>query len=99
MSASNQFIMTNANIFYECPLKALTIECRNNALGVKNTICTIVFGTQNPLKADGKVRLSFSGMTVATNVCEFYHSNGTLLPSTCSSTADNKNLTISLSGW
>ena len=44
----------------------------NNALGVKNTICTINFGTQNPLKADGKLRLVFSGMTVATNVCKFY---------------------------
>lgn len=25
MSSSNEFIMTSANIFYECPLKALTI--------------------------------------------------------------------------
>lgn len=91
--------MTNAGIFYECPLKALTISCLSNALGVKNTICTIVFGTQNPLKADGKIRLVFSGMSVATNVCKFYHSNGTLLTSTCSSTPDNLNLTVSLSGW
>lgn len=98
MSTSNQFIMTNANIFYECPLKSLTISCLNNALGVKNTICTIGFGTQNPLKADGKVRVVFSGMTVATNVCKFY-SGSTLIDSTCSSTADNKNLTVSLSGW
>jgi hypothetical protein len=98
MSSSNQFLMTNAGIFYECPLKALTISCLNNALGVKNTICTIVFGTQNPLKADGKIRLVFSGMTVATNVCNFYN-GATLIPSTCSSTADNKNLTVSLSGW
>jgi hypothetical protein len=99
MSASNQFIMTNANIFYECPLKALTISCLNNALGVKNTICTIVFGTQNPLKADGKIILVFKGMTIATDVCKFYHSNSSLLPSTCISTADNRNLTVSLSGW
>jgi hypothetical protein len=98
MSVSNQFLMTNAGIFYECPLRSLTISCLNNALGVKNTICTIVFGTQNPLKADGKIRLVFSGMTIATNVCKFY--NGvTLIASTCISTADNKNLTVSLSGW
>lgn len=70
----------------------------NNALGVKNTICTINFGTQNPLKADGKLRLVFSGMTVATDVCSFY-SGSTLISSTCSSTQDNKNLTVSLSGW
>jgi len=99
ISASNQFLMTNANIFYECPLKSLTISCLNNALGVKNTICTIIFGTQNPLKADGKIRLQFSGMTVATNICKFYHTNGSLISSTCSSTADNRNLTVSLSGW
>jgi len=79
-------------------LKALTINCLNNALGVKNTICTILFETQNPLKADGKIRLVFSGMTIATDVCKFY-SGTTLISSICSSTQDNKNLTVSLSGW
>lgn len=98
MSSSNNFIMTNAGIFYGCPLSSLSVSCLNNALGVKNTICTIDFGTQNPLKADGNLRVVFSGMTVATNVCKFY-SNSTLIPSTCSSTQDNKNLTVSLSGW
>ncbi len=79
-------------------MKSLTITCLNNALGVKNTICTIGFGTQNPLKADGKIRIVFAGVTVATNVCSFY-SGTTLIPSTCSSTQDNKNLTVTLTGW
>jgi hypothetical protein len=99
MTAANQFIMTNAGIFYESPLKSLTINCNNNALGVKNTICTIKFGTQNPLKADGKIRLVFSGMTIATDVCKLYMPNNTLIQTTCSSTADNKNLTVSMSGF
>lgn len=98
MSVSNEFLMTNANIFYDCPLKALSISCLNNALGVRNTICTINFGTQNPLKADGKLRIVFSGMTVATDVCYFY-SGLNLIPTTCSSTQDNKNLTVSMTGW
>jgi hypothetical protein len=99
MASSNQFVMTNANVFYVSPLKALTISCLDNALGVQNTICTIVFGTQNPLKADGNIRIVFSGMTVATSVCQLIHTNGTSLPVTCSSTSDNKNVTISMSGW
>ena len=99
MTGANQFIMTSAGIFYESPLKSLTISCTHNALGVKNTICNITFGTQNPLKADGKIRLVFSGMTIATDLCELYQPNGTLIPSTCSSNQDNKNLTISLSGF
>jgi hypothetical protein len=91
--------MTNANVFYVSPLKSLTISCLSNALGVQNTICTIVFGTQHPLKADGKIRIVFSGMTVATDVCQVLHTNLTSLPVTCSSTSDNKNVTISMSGW
>lgn len=58
-----------------------------------------MFGTQNPLKADGNIRIVFSGMTVATNVCQVFHTNGTSLPVTCSSTSDNKNVTISMNGW
>ena len=69
MGSSNEFLMTNADIFYSSPLKSLTIECLNNALGVKNTKCTIKFGTQHPLKADGKIKLIFSGMTIATDIC------------------------------
>lgn len=67
MLASNQFQMTNQGIFYETYLKSLTINCIQNNLGVENTICTIVFGTQSPLKADGKITMAFSGMNVATN--------------------------------
>jgi archaellum component FlaF (FlaF/FlaG flagellin family) len=99
MVSSNEFIMTNANVFYVSPLKALTIACLDNSLGVENTICTIVFGTQNPLLANGNIRIVFSGMTVATNVCQFILTNGTNLPVTCTSTSDNKNVTISMSGW
>ena len=51
------------------------------------------------MKADGKLRFVFSGMTVASDVCEVYHTNGSLLYSECESTEDNRNLTISLNGW
>lgn len=34
MASSNEFIMTNANVFYVSPLKALTISCLDNSLGV-----------------------------------------------------------------
>ena len=35
-------------------------------------------------------------MNVATDVCEVFLPNGTLLTSTCSSTEDNKNVSITL---
>lgn len=65
-------------------------------MGVNNTQCTIIFGTQNPLKADGKITMVFSGINVATNTCSIALPNGTLASSTCSSTSDNKNVTISM---
>lgn len=88
--------MTNANTFYQTPLKSLTLSCTDNYLGALNTICTIIFGTQNPLKADGVITLVLNGMNVATDVCEVFLPNGTLLTSTCSSTQDNKNVSITL---
>ena len=98
MQSSNQFIMTNASIFYGSPLKSLTIQCLDNGLGVMNTICTIVFGTQNPLIGNGQIVLVFSGMTISSDVCEVKQSNGTIIPCSCSSTPDNLNLTIILQG-
>jgi hypothetical protein len=88
--------MTNQNIFYVAYLKSLTFNCVENFLGVENTICTIVFGTQNPLKADGKIILVFSGINVATSTCSVALPNTTKVQSTCSSTSDNKNVTISM---
>jgi hypothetical protein len=38
-------------------------------------------------------------MTVATNICYLSLSNGTSIPVTCSSSSDNKNVTVSMSGW
>ena len=96
MASYNEFEMTNANIFYETPLKSLTLSCTDNYLGALNTICTIVFGTQNPLKADGVITLVLNGMNIATDVCEVFLPNNTQLESTCSSTEDNKNVSISL---
>jgi hypothetical protein len=98
MTSSNAFVMTNANSFYTTPLKSLTISCQDNAIGVINTYCTIIFGTQNPLLASGNIRISVSGMTVSTNVCYLY-SNGTSIPVTCSSSTDNKNVTVAMTGW
>ena len=77
MASYNSFEMTNADIFYETPLKSLTFTCDDNYLGVLNTICTATFGTQNPLKADGVITLVLSGMNVATDVCHVYLPNGT----------------------
>ena len=45
------------------------MNCEDNALGVVNTICTIVFGTQHPFKANGTIRAVFDGMTIATDAC------------------------------
>lgn len=88
--------MTNQGIFYQTYLKSLTIQCQQNFLGVKNTICSIVFGTQNPLKADGKITMVFNGINVATSTCSIFLPNGTLVQSSCSSTSDNKNVTITM---
>ena len=88
--------MTNGNLFYEAYLKSLTISCEDNYLGVQNTICEIVFGTQSPLKADANITIVLSGMNVATDICEFFLPNGTLLETTCKSTEDNKNVSIEL---
>ena len=86
--------MTNQGIFYEAFLKSLTISCEQNFLGVLNTICTVRFGTQNPLKADGRIKLVFSGMNIATDDCSVELPDGTQVEETCSSTSDNKNVTI-----
>lgn len=86
MASYNVFEMTNANVFYETPLKSLTFTCRDNYLGVLNTICTVTFGTQNPLKADGTITLVFSGMNIATDVCHVYLPDGTEVESSCYST-------------
>lgn len=64
-------------------------------MGVLNTICDVTFATQSPFKADGKLILVFAGMTVATDVCSVLV-NGVAITSTCSSTSDNKNVTVSL---
>lgn len=69
MASSNEFEMTNADIFYETNLKSLVISCEDNYLGVKNTICEITFGTQNPFKADGSLTVVFSGINIATDDC------------------------------
>jgi hypothetical protein len=91
--------MTNAGIFYSSPLNSLIVTCTDNALGVLNTYCNIAFGTQNPLKADGNIRISFNGMTVATSTCYLFLTNSTNIPITCSSSTDNRNVTISMSGF
>lgn len=69
MVSYNEFILTDAGVFYESPLKSLTVSCLDNSLGVINTICTINFGTHHPLKANGTIRIQFSGMIVATDNC------------------------------
>ena len=75
--SANSFIMANGGTLYEAPLQSLVVSCQDNAVGVVNTYCTIVFGTSNPLLANGNIRLSLSGMTVSTSTCFLYYSNGT----------------------
>jgi len=99
MAASNSFIMTNGGTFYSSPLQSLTVVCQDNAIGVVNTYCTVTFGTSNPLLASGNIRLSLSGLTVATSTCSLTASNGTVIPVTCSSSTDNKNVTATLTGF
>ena len=77
MISYNVFEMTNANVFYATPLNSLTFDCDDVYLGALNTRCTVVFGTQNPLKADGSITLVFAGMNVATDTCHVYLPNGT----------------------
>jgi hypothetical protein len=97
MVSSNQFVMTNGGTLYSSPLQSLTVSCQDNAIGVVSTYCTINFGTSNPLLAYGNIRVSLSGMTVATDTC-FLISNGTSIPVTCSSSTDNSNVTVKLLG-
>lgn len=97
--SSNSYIMANGGTLYESPLQSLVVTCQDNAVGVVSTYCTIVFGTSNPLLANGNIRLTLSGMTVATSTCFLYRSNGTAIPVTCSSSTDNLNLTVVMTGW
>ena len=99
LTTSNALVMAGSGILYQSPLQSLVVNCQDNALGVVSTYCTITFGTSNPLLANGYLRLSLSGMTVSTNMCYLYRANGTLIPSTCSSSSDNKNLTVTMTGW
>jgi hypothetical protein len=95
---SNALVMAGSGILYESPLQSLVVTCQDNALGVVSTYCTIVFGTSNPLLANGYIRLALSGMTVSTDMCYLYGLNG-LIPSTCNSSTDNTNLTVTMTGW
>ena len=97
--SSNSFIMANGGTLYEAPLQSLVVSCQDNAVGVVNTYCTIIFGTSNPLLADGSIRLSLSGMAVSTSTCFLYFNNGTEIPVTCSSSTDNLNVTVAMTGW
>jgi len=99
LTSANALVMSGSGILYQSPLQSLVVTCQDNALGVVSTYCTITFGTSNPLLSNGYIRLSLSGMTVATNICYLYQSNGTSIPVTCSSSSDNKNVTVSMSGW
>lgn len=98
MVSSNYFEMTNGGVLYSSPLQSLTVGCQDNAIGVINTYCTINFGTSNPLLASGVIRLSLSGITVATNICYLRAGNGTSIGVTCVSSTDNSNVTVYLSG-
>ena len=99
VTSSNSLIMANGGTLYQSPLQSLVVTCQDNAVGVVNTYCTILFGTSNPLLASGNIRLSLSGMTVSTSTCFLYLSNGTQIPVTCSSSTDNLNLTVAMTGW
>lgn len=97
MVSTNQYIMMNGGTLYGSPLQSLSITCKDNSIGVANTYCTIAFGTSNPLLASGNVRVVFSGMTIATNKCYLKTSGGVLITTTCISSSDNKNVTVTLS--
>lgn len=98
-TSSNALIMANGGTLYQSPLQSLVASCQDNAIGVLSTYCTVIFGTSNPLLASGRIRLSLSGMTVATSKCFLYDSNGTEIVVTCSSSTDNKNVTVTMTGW
>lgn len=77
MVAYNDFEMGTVNIFSESALNSLTFSCLDNYVGVKNTVCTVLFGTQHPLKADANIMMTFVGMQIATDSCDVFLSNGT----------------------
>ncbi len=79
-------------------MQSLTVICQDNAVGVVSTYCNINFGTSNPLLAAGNIRVSLSGLTVATDICFLTSLNGTSIPVTCTSSTDNLNVTAALSG-
>ena len=72
LTSANALVMAGSGILYQSPLQSLVVTCQDNALGVVSTYCTIVFGTSNPLLANGYIRLSLGGMIVATNMCYLY---------------------------
>lgn len=92
----NSYIMMNGGTLYGSPLQSLSISCRDNAIGVVNTYCTVNFGTSNPLLVSGNVRIKFSGMTVATNRCYLSAASGASIPVTCASSSDNQNVTATM---
>jgi hypothetical protein len=72
LTSSNALVMANGGTLYQSPLQSLQASCQDNALGVVSTYCTVVFTTSNPLLSNGYIRLSLSGMTVATSACQLY---------------------------
>lgn len=98
----NEFINTNAGIFYYSVLLGLSISCVDSSLGVSNTVCYISFINNHEIVKDGKIYIDFSGMTIATNYCYLSYTTGsvgnTSIPVTCTSSSNQTQLVVSLPG-
>jgi hypothetical protein len=79
-------------------LKNLSISCNDNSLGVVNTYCTVIFTPFQDIEVASTIIITFTGMYVATNLCQFkYTSTGVAIPvGSCAPDTNLKILTLAL---
>jgi hypothetical protein len=79
-------------------LKNLSISCNDNSLGVVNTYCTVIFTPFQDIEVASTIIITFTGMYVATNLCQIkYTSTGVAIPvGSCAPDTNLKILTLTL---
>jgi hypothetical protein len=98
----NEFINTNAGVFYYSVLLGLSISCTDSSLGVSNTVCYISFINNHEIVLNGQIYVDFSGMTISTKYCYLSYVTNTVtntsIPVTCTSASNQSQLIVSLPG-
>lgn len=79
-------------------MKNLSISCNDNSLGVVNTYCTVIFTPFQDIEVASTIIITFTGMYVATNLCQFKYSvTGVAIPvGSCTPDTNLKVLTLTL---